>query len=100
MTSSLQPAQKNILQETYTLKQNKKKQKIEEIQNEERFGRHRAIQIMLGKDTEPTTNTKKYATIFSCIMTLEEQKILHYVVNRKVLHTRARHQTGDDKVTI
>ena len=50
-----------------------KERRIKDVQNEERVGRRRAIQIMSGEDTDPTHNTKQYATHFSCIITLEEK---------------------------
>ena len=52
-------------------KREQKERRIKEVQNEEGVGRCRVIQIMSGEGTEPTTNTKKYVSHFSCIMTLE-----------------------------
>ena len=71
MTLSVQIAQKKILQDCEV---EQKEGRNKEVQIEETVERRRAIQIMSEEDTEPTTITKKYATHFSCIMTLEEKK--------------------------
>ena len=67
---------------------------IKEAQNKERVGRRRAIQIMSGEDTAPTTNTKKYATHFSSIMTLEEKKsFTTWSKEKSITQELYRHQT-------